>query len=83
MAGLCPAQQVQVGPLGVSVRLDGVTIGQVRLTKPDAPFDFSLPLPPEATGKPRVEITLEVERTVVIPPDVRELGLAVSTIAIR
>jgi hypothetical protein len=83
LAGQCPAPLVQGGPLGVSARLDGIPLGQVRLTKPDAPFDISLPLPPEAVGKPRVEITLEVERTVFIPPDVRELGLAVRTIAIR
>ena len=83
LSGQCPARLVQVGPLGVSVRLDGVPLGQVRLTKPDSPFDFSLALPPNPACKPRVEVTLEVERTVVIPPDVRELGLAVSTIAIR
>jgi hypothetical protein len=67
----------------LAVTLDGIPLAQLQLMRPGASFDFSVPLPPAATGKPRVEITLEVDRTSVIPPDVRELGLAFGTIAIR
>ena len=70
-------------PLKVAVSVDGAAVGQAALTKPDALFELNFPLPPEAVGKARIEVAIEVDRTVVAPSTVRELGLIFGSIAVR
>jgi hypothetical protein len=70
-------------PLNVTVGVDGATVGQAALTKPDALFELNFPLPPEAVGKAKIEVAIEVDRTFVIPSDGRQLGLIFGTISVR
>ena len=83
VSGFCPAQQLRAGPLTISLSVDGVPAGSAQLTKPDSPFDLTFPLPAQAAGKPRVEVTVEVGRTFLIPGDQRSLGVAFGVFAIR
>ena len=70
-------------PLKVAVSVDGAAVGQAALTKPDALFELNFPLPPEAVGKAKIEVAIEVDRTFVAPSTVRELGLIFGSIAVR
>ncbi len=63
--------------------MDGAAVGQAALTKPDALFELNFPLPPEAVGKAKIEVAIEVDRTFVAPSTVRELGLVFGSIAVR
>jgi hypothetical protein len=70
-------------PLNVTVGVDGSTVGQAALTQPDAVFELNFPVPPEAVGKPKIEVAIEVDRTFVAPSNPRELGLVFGSIAVR
>ena len=83
LSGFCPARQVASKPLGVTVSVDGKVIGQERLSKPDATFEMAFPMPAESLGKARVEVAIEVERTLSSASDRRELGLVFGTIRVR
>jgi hypothetical protein len=83
LSGFCPAQQVASKPLGVTVRVDGITVGRARLSQPDASFDLIFPMPAQTVGKVKVEVAIEVERTFAAGSDRRALGLVFGTIAIR
>lgn len=83
LAGYCPPEQIAKGPLHLEVYVDGHPVGPVRIQPAALRFEASLSLPPEAVGKDRVEISLEVERTFSAQQDPRPLGLAFGTFAIR
>jgi hypothetical protein len=83
LTGYCPAQAVKAAPLHVTVGVDGAVVGQAVLTKPDAAFDLDFPLPPQAVGKAKIEVAIELDRTFVIPSDGRQLGLTFGTISVR
>lgn len=83
IAGFCPARQLVQGPLELRVGIEGGEPYRVRLTRPDAGFEFRFPLAPELMGKESVLVSLEVERTFVAPGENRQLGLAFGIFAIR
>ena len=83
ISGFCPAQLVRAGPLKLGLSVDGVQTGSSELTKPDSAFELSFPLPTQAVGKPRVEVSVEVSRAFSLPGDQRSLGLAFGVFAIR
>jgi len=70
-------------PLNITVGVDGATVGQAALTQRDALFELNFPVPPEAVGKPKIEVAIEVDRTFVPPSNPRELGLVFGSIAVR
>jgi hypothetical protein len=83
LSGYFYAGQVRTAPLKVTVGVDGAAVGQATLTKPDAAFELNFPLPPQAVGKAKIEVAIEVDRTFVIPTEGRELGLIFGSIAVR
>ena len=78
-----PIRPGKAVPLNVTVGVDGATVGQAALTQPDAVFELNFPVPPEAVGKPKIEVAIEVDRTFVAPSNPRELGLVFGSIAVR
>jgi hypothetical protein len=52
-----------------------------HISEPNAQFTYDFPLPPEAASGERLEVVLEVERT--MKEEDRELGLAFGTFALR
>ncbi|MBZ5606801.1 MAG: hypothetical protein LAP38_00975 [Acidobacteriia bacterium] len=82
ISGFCPAVLLSQGPLKVSFRADGSTIGTTTLSKP-AQFYLQFPLPGELTGKPTVEIAIEVDRTTQPSRDSRQLGLVFGTFRMK
>ncbi len=83
LSGYCPARQVKTKPLRLTVSVDGAVVGEAQLTKPDATFELSFPVPRQSLGKAKVEVAIAVDRTFVVPSDGRELGLVFGTISIR
>ena len=83
LSGFCVARHVKTGPLRVTVSVDGTSIGHADLTKPDATFELTFPLPAQSVGKARIEVAVEVDRTFVVPSDGRELGLVFGAISVR
>ena len=83
VTGYCPAALLAAGPLEVTFRGDGVKIAAAKLSDPNPRFDFQFPMPPALTGKPQIEIQIEVSRTAHFPGDPRELGLIFGTFRIK
>jgi hypothetical protein len=83
LSGFCPPQQAVEKPLTVVVSVNGVVLGRPRISRSNALFDLSLPLPAQFAGKPKIEVTIEVDRTFTVPGDGRELGLIFGTIQVR
>jgi hypothetical protein len=83
LSGFCPVQLVKTKPLILTASVDGVVVGQAQISKAGAPFDLAFPMPVPSVGKAKVEVTLEVDRTFVVPSDGRTLGLVFGTIAVR
>ena len=82
--GFCAPAQLATGPLHLAVTLE--TAGEPARFTIDScagSFDFAVPLPPALHGRPRFGVTLEVDRAAPIPPDQRELGLAIELLEIR
>ena len=83
VTAICPAAQVENGPLEVIVSVDGVRLPSAHFTKGNLEGTLVFGLPPQAVGKSEIDIALEVSRTVRIGADQRELGLAVRQIEIK
>jgi hypothetical protein len=67
----------------MQVSVDGRALPPVSLPRDELRFEVALPLPAEAVGRPAIEVSIEVDRTVTTPGDVRELGLGFGTLEIR
>ena len=69
----------RTGPLTVSVSVDGKLIESRQI--PDGMTDFvpTYNLPDDLVGKPSIQVTVEVDRTLIAPPDPRALGLLFGT----
>ena len=82
--GFCAPAQLASGPLHLSVETETV-VEPARFTIDSCAgsFDFAAPLPPSLRGRPRFTVTLSVDRAAVVPPDTRELGLAIETLEVR
>ncbi len=82
--GFCAPAQLGPGPLHLTVTAE-TAAAPTRFTIEScaASFDFAAPLPPALSGRPRFQLTLEVDRAAAIPPDTRTLGLAIETLEVR
>lgn len=83
ISGFCPAAVVRSGPLAMRLTIDGQPLTTIVLDQPDAPIDLELPLPAKLLGKPRLEIVIDLDRTVSVPGDTRALGLPFGSFEIR
>lgn len=83
VTAICPSQQLQKGPLEMTIAVDGVRLAPVEFTKGDTDVTFEFVLPPEAAGKKDIDITVDVSRTVRSGVDPRDLGLAFGRFEIK
>ncbi len=63
IAGYCPPEQTESGPLTFSVTVDGKTISESTIRKPETSFSRTFVLPRELIGRESVEVTIAVDRT--------------------
>jgi hypothetical protein len=80
--GYCPAAVVAAGPLEVSFRAEGVSIGAASLRQPDQ-FQWQFPLPSQLIGQSTMELEIEVSRTTQVAGDPRVFGLTFGTFTIE
>jgi hypothetical protein len=83
VSGFCPAVVLEHGPVELAVRIDGRLLGSVPVDHPGQNFEFQFPLPAEAIGQETIHVSVEVSRTIKIPPDERDLGLIFGTFTIK
>jgi hypothetical protein len=71
------------GPLRLTVAVDGRALPAASLADSGGRFSLEFPLPAEAIGKPSIEVSVEVDRTVTHSGDPRQLGMIFGTFAVR
>ena len=76
VTAVCPAAQLERGPLEMTLTVDGLRLPAVRFTKANVETTFAFELPAGLQGKSDIGITVEVNRTVRVGADRRDLGLA-------
>jgi hypothetical protein len=83
ITGYCPQDQTRLGPLKVHFLIDGKEVFGEEFLKPEVPFMRIVSVPPELTGRPSMEIGIEVDRTFQGAPGDRPLGLAFGIFEVR
>jgi hypothetical protein len=83
LTAICLPQQLAGGPLEMTVTVDGTRLPPVGFTKADVATTFAFELPAASVNKSEVEITVEVSRTIRVPTDTRDLGLAFGQFEIK
>jgi hypothetical protein len=83
VVGYCPAAALKSGPLGMQIAVDGEKLHRVSVLKPDDNFSFTFDLPAKLAWRPSVEVTVDLDRAFLVPPDTRPLGLAFISFEIR
>jgi hypothetical protein len=76
VTGFWPEERVKTGDIELTVSIDGRTYPPSRIDDSNTRFSFAYPLPPGSENKRALQVKLEVDKTVTMPPDTRELGLA-------
>jgi len=64
LAGYCPPEQTESGPLKFSVSVDGKMISESTIRKPETSFSRTFVLPRELVGREAIEVTIAVDRTI-------------------
>ncbi len=83
LTGYCARAVVEKGPVHLSVSIDGRKLSTFEVSNPDSMFEYEIPLTEVPLGLPKVEIVLEVDRTLDVPGEPMGLGLVFGTITIR
>jgi hypothetical protein len=83
LVGQAPSQLFARGPARLSITLDGKGAGSAVLRETGLQFDLAFALPAGVAGKDRVELRVECDRSIRVPPDVRELSLHFGRIFVR
>jgi len=83
LRGQCPEEQLRGGPLPVTVSIDGTPLPPTAIQPGQSAFELAFALPPSATGKAELAVTVEAGRTFRPPEDPRELALVFGVFEIR
>jgi len=81
--GYCPAERLRDGPVRMRFQVEAEALPEVEVNRPGTWFRFAFDLPAKSIGKPAVEVTVEVDRTLRISGDGRELGMVFGSFTIR
>ena len=82
VTGYAPDVLFAQGPVKVAVTAGGRALPPATLSQ-GGPFDLAFDLPGELGKSAEMPVTIEVDRTFVLPPDERELSLRLGTFAVR
>ena len=83
VTGFCPRMQFEKGPLQMVIAIDGRTLPAVSLDKGSDAFNLVFNPPAETVGRPVLNVSIEVGRTVSPGGESRQLGLAFGVFEIR
>lgn len=79
LTGSCQPQQVAAEPLRLTVTAAGHTYPPSTIEAGNLQWSFRYPLKPVLARQPSMPVILDVERTMRVPQDARELGLILIT----
>jgi hypothetical protein len=83
LRGWCPDEQLREGPLTVTVTVDGTALAPAEIPAGENSFELAYSLPASVTGRPVMQVSVEVPRTFHTAADRRDLGLAFGIFEIR
>jgi hypothetical protein len=83
LRGSCPDEQLRLGPLPVTVTVDGVTLPATVIKPGENAFELAFALPDSVVGKAEMRVTVEVGRVIRPASDPRDLGLVFGVFEVR
>jgi hypothetical protein len=83
LRGSCPDEQLRLGPLPVTVTVDGVPLPATAIRPGENAFELVFALPDSAVGKAEMRVTVEVGRIFRPSSDPRDLGLVFGAFEVR
>jgi hypothetical protein len=83
LRGSCPDEQLRLGPLPVTVTVDGVTLPATVIRPGENAFELAFALPDSVVGKAEMRVTVEVGRVIRPASDPRDLGLVFGVFEVR
>jgi hypothetical protein len=81
--GVAPEQQIKLGPLHFALTINGRAQPIKTIDQTNAQFRFQYDLPADLIGQAKIEVAFTLDRTIRVPTDERDLGLAFGEFAIR
>ena len=82
LRGICPREQLDAGPLTVSVTAGGAALPSMTLRSGGA-FELTFDLPAWLVGKPEMEVSVEAGRVIRPASDPRDFGLAFGVFEVK
>jgi hypothetical protein len=83
LRGDCPDEQLQAGPLGVSVMVENSPLPAAQIRPGENAFELAFPLPDSVVGKREMQVTIEVSRVIRPASDPRDLGLVFGVVEVK
>jgi hypothetical protein len=83
ISGYAAADLLNSGPVALTIAVNGAPYKPVKLTEPNAPFEFEFPLSKELVGKESIDVSVAVDRVFIPKGDSRPLGAVFGVFAIR
>ena len=83
LRGSCPDEQLRLGPLPVTVTVDGIALPATAIRPGENVFELPFTLPDSVVGKTEMQVTVEVGRVIRPASDPRDLGLVFGVFEVR
>jgi hypothetical protein len=83
LRGSCPDEQLRLGPLPVTVSVDGIALPGAAIRPGENVFELAFALPDSVVGKAEMRVTVEVGRVIRPASDPRDLGLVFGVFEVR
>jgi hypothetical protein len=80
--GYCPDNQLARGPIQLTISINGRDYPAHKINAANQRFRFTYPLDPSLTGRSSMEVAVTLNRTMRVPGDVRDLGVAFGTFSV-
>jgi hypothetical protein len=81
--GFCQREQSQIGPVRIAVTTDSTRLPDIVIAHCGEQFQADLPLSPEVAGRPRIKVSIEVDKVYYAPGDGRPLGAVFGRFEVR
>jgi hypothetical protein len=83
LRGDCPDELLKAGPLRVTVIVDSTPLPPKEVHPGENAFELAFALPQAVSGKPEMQVTIEVSRVIRPASDPRDLGLVFGVIEVK
>ena len=83
LRGICPHEQWDAGPVRIAITAGGMPLPVRELPRGNTAFELVFDLPPALAGRPEMEIVVDAGRTIRVPSDPRDFGLAFGVFEVK